>query len=422
MQLITQNECIEYIHSLSRFGKKSGLDNIKSLCNYLGNPQDKLKFVHVAGTNGKGSLCAMLTGIFKRKYKVGLYVSPYIEEFNERIQINGKNIEPNDLVKYTNTVKNAVEDLGITPIEFEFITAMGFLYFADKCCDFVVIETGLGGRLDSTNIIKNPILCVITAIGLDHVSILGDTIEQIAKEKAGIIKPNSNVVIYKKQAKDAVFVIKDTCKNVGATLSNNDGIYAQNISCTLEGTQFEYKGENYVLEHLLGEYQVDNAITVIDAAKEIINTFPVTDEDIKQGLKETSWKCRFEVFKKGDTTVIIDGAHNSHGIQGFLNSIKKLSNNKKITFVFGMLNEKDYSESIRQICSLDGDIIVTDVPSIRQTDAKAVFDCVKNYRSNAVYIENPKKAVEYALDTSKEGLVCIFGSLYLCGEIRKYIK
>ena len=153
MQLITQNECIEYIHSLSRFGKKSGLDNIKSLCNYLGNPQDKLKFVHVAGTNGKGSLCAMLTGIFKRKYKVGLYVSPYIEEFNERIQINGKNIEPNDLVKYTNTVKNAVEDLGITPIEFEFITAMGFLYFADKGCDFVVLETGLGGRLHSTNII-----------------------------------------------------------------------------------------------------------------------------------------------------------------------------------------------------------------------------------------------------------------------------
>ena len=121
---------------MSRFGKKSGLDNIKSLCNYLGNPQDKLKFVHVAGTNGKGSLCAMLTGIFKRKYKVGLYVSPYIEEFNERIQINGKNIEPNDLVKYTNTVKNAVEDLGITPIEFEFITAMAMLYFKLKKCDF----------------------------------------------------------------------------------------------------------------------------------------------------------------------------------------------------------------------------------------------------------------------------------------------
>lgn len=422
MELITQKECIEYIHSLSRFGKKAGLNNITVLCNYLGNPQDKLKFVHVAGTNGKGSVCAMITNIFKRKYKVGTYVSPYIEQFNERIQINGENINETDLIKYTNIVKNAVEALKITPIEFEFITAMGFLYFLDKGCDFVVLEVGLGGRFDATNIIKTPIINVITAIGLDHTAILGDTIEKIAFEKAGIIKPNTPVAVYKKQLPDAVKVIEDKCKSVNAKFINNDGISAKNINCTLKGTTFDYKGENYALNCLIGEYQVDNAITAIDAANEISKVFPVTLNDIKDGLKTVKWKCRFEVFKKNDTTVIIDGAHNSHGIDGLINSIKKLVTNKKITFVFGMLNEKDYKESIQKICSLDANIIVTDVPSIRQTDAKEIFECVKKHNTNAKYIDNPQKATEYAINNTKDGVVCIFGSLYLCGEVRGYIK
>ena len=422
MELITQKECIKYIHSLSRFGKKAGLNNITALCKYLGNPQNKLKFVHVAGTNGKGSVCAMLTNIFKRKYKVGTYVSPYIEQFNERIQINGENINETDLIKYTNIVKNAVEALNITPIEFEFITAMGFLYFLDKGCDFVVLEVGLGGRFDATNIIKTPIINVITAIGLDHTAILGDTIEKIAFEKAGIIKPNTPVAVYKKQHPDAVKVIEDKCKSVNAKFINNDGIYAKNINCTLKGTTFDYKGESYALNCLIGEYQVDNAITAIDAANEISKVFPVTLNDIKDGLKTVKWKCRFEVFKKNDTTVIIDGAHNSHGIDGLINSIKKLVTNKKITFVFGMLNEKDYKESIQKICSLDADIIVTDVPSIRQTDAKEIFECVKKHNTNAKYIDNPQKATEYAINNTKDGVVCIFGSLYLCGEVRGYIK
>lgn len=422
MQLNTQNQCIEYIHSLSRFGKKSGLNNIKALCDYLGNPQDKLKFVHVAGTNGKGSLCAMLTGIFKQKYKVGLYVSPYIEQFNERIQINCDNISEQDLVKYTNLVKNAVEVLGITPIEFEFITAMGFLYFLDKNCDFVVLETGLGGRLDSTNIIKNPILCVICAIGFDHMNILGDTIEQIASEKAGIIKPNSNVIIYKNQHPDALAVVQNKCKSIGAQIVNNDGICAQNISCTLEKTSFDYKGETYILDNLLGEYQVDNAITATDAAKEIAKVFPVTDYDIKKGLQTVSWKCRFEVFKKSDSTVIIDGAHNSHGIERFINSIKSLGENYKLTFVYGMLNEKDFKESIQKICSIKADIIVTDVPSVRQTDANEIFEYTKKHNLSTRYISTPEKAVEYALQSNQDGLICIFGSLYLCAEVRKYIS
>ena len=191
----TAEQCIAYIHSLSRFGKKAGLDNITALCSTLGNPQNSLKFVHVAGTNGKGSVCAMLTSILSKKYKVGCYISPYIEIFNERIQICGVPISDEDLVEYANRVKSACDSIeNFRPIEFEFITAMGFLYFLEKGCDVVVLEVGLGGRFDATNIISSPLLCVISTIGLDHMNILGDTVEKIAFEKSGIIKKLSPVV------------------------------------------------------------------------------------------------------------------------------------------------------------------------------------------------------------------------------------
>ena len=208
----TQEQCIAYIHSLSRFGKKAGLDNITALCTALGNPQRKLRFVHVAGTNGKGSVCAMLTGILSKKYKVGCYISPYIEFFNERIQICGEPISAGDLITYTNAVKKACDSIPeFHPIEFEFITAMGFLYFAHKKCDIVVLETGLGGRFDATNIIADPLLCVICAIGLDHMNILGDTIEKIAYEKAGIIKNNTPVAVHPGISGGVLEVIRKRC-------------------------------------------------------------------------------------------------------------------------------------------------------------------------------------------------------------------
>ena len=419
--LNSQQECIAYIHSLSKFGKKAGLANITKLCDYLGNPQDELEFVHLAGTNGKGSVSAMLASIFKQKYKVGCYISPYIEVFNERIQINGNNISEGDLVKYTNIVKQAVERAGITPIEFEFITAMGFLYFRDQGCDIVVLECGLGGRLDSTNIIKSPLACVICAIGLDHMSILGSTIGEIAAEKSGIIKQNAPVVIYKWQPDNAIKQIQNKCSEMSAQIVNNDGICAQNINCTLDGTSFDYKGTSYRLS-LCGEYQVKNAVTAIDAARALQKTLDISDEDIKKGIAETKWKCRFEVVKKQHKVFVLDGAHNSHGIDAFVKSAELLLRDMPKTFVFGMLNDKDYLDSIQRICSVDGaKIIVTKVPSIRQTSGEDVFCKVKKYRSDAIYIENCEEAVKYADSITQNGVVCIFGSLYLCGEVRKTV-
>ncbi len=421
MNLTTQKECIEYIHSLNKFGKKAGLANISALCEYLGNPQDKLKFIHIAGTNGKGSVCAMLSAVLKQKYKVGCYTSPYIEVFNERIQINGNNISESHLIKYTNIVKQAVEATGITPIEFEFITAMGFLYFSDQCCDVVVLETGLGGRLDSTNIIKNPLLCVICAIGLDHTSILGGTISEIAFEKAGIIKQGAPVVIYKNQHPDAVGQIQKMCSRVSAQLLNNDGTTAQTISCTLRGTEFIYKGNTYRIS-LCGEYQVQNAVTAIDAATALQKQLNITHKDIVNGINEARWKCRFDVINKQNTTYVFDGAHNSHGIDAFVKSVNKLLADVPKTFVFGMLNEKDYEQSIAKICSVEStQIIVTDVPSARQTNSGSIYNEVKSKRSDAIYVSDCRKALEYAKSITPNGAICVFGSLYLCGELYKYI-
>lgn len=418
MQLNTQKECIDYIHSLSKFGKKAGLSNITALCNYLGNPQNQLKFVHIAGTNGKGSVSAMLTSIFKQKYKVGCYISPYIEEFNERIQINGDNINGHDLIKYTNIVKNAVDTLKITPIEFEFITAMGFLYFRDKKCDLVVLEVGLGGRLDATNIIINPLLCVICAIGYDHINILGNTLGEIADEKCGIIKKNAPVVIYKWQSEDALIKIQNKCNDMQTSIVNNDGICAQNISCSVDGTTFDYNGNTYKLA-LCGEYQVNNAITAIDAANVIKDHFCISLEDIKTGIREAKWKCRFEVIKKQNKLFVIDGAHNAHGIDAFVKSVDSLLSDIPKTFVFGMLNEKDYTKSIKKILSVKNTkIIVTDVPSVRQTSGAEVFCQVKKLCPDAVYIQNSIDAVKYANGITPQGAVCVFGSLYLCGMVR----
>ena len=411
--LKSETECIEYIHSLGKFGKKSGLDNITALCNALGNPEKKIRAIHIAGTNGKGSVSCMISNILRTKYKVGLYTSPYIEVFNERIQINGENISPEKLVEYTNRVKSACDSIpGFTPIEFEFITAMGFLYFADEKCDVVVLETGLGGRLDSTNIIKNPLCCAICAIGMDHVAILGDTIEKIASEKAGIIKENVPVALYHGMDKAALDVISDVCRAKNAPIVSDVDMNPQCISGDLCGSLFTYKDESYRLS-MTGKYQINNAAVALDVIDAVGKVLPLDLEDIKTGLANALWKCRFEVIRCKKGIIVLDGAHNSHGIDAFVNSVNALLDGMPKTFVFGMPNDKDYTDSIKKICSIDdAKIIVTSVPSHRQTSGTQVYEKVREYRSDAIYIEDCKEAVEYADKHTADGAVCIFGSLY----------
>lgn len=419
--LKTEQECIDYIHSLSKFGKKAGLDNIRVLCERLGNPHKKIRAIHIAGTNGKGSVSCMISEILKTQYKVGLYTSPYIEVFNERIQINGNNISEKDLISYTNRVKDASESIeDFYPIEFEFITAMGFLFFAEQNCDVVVLETGLGGRFDSTNIIENPLCCVICAIGLDHVAILGDTIEKIAFEKAGIIKQNTPVVLYHDMDKSALAVIENVCAQKDAPVVSDVSLKAEDIRSDIKGSYFIYKGNEYNLS-MTGQYQVNNALTAIDAVNAVSHILPLAQSDIRKGLEKASWKCRFEVIQTGEGMTILDGAHNCHGISNFMRETDTLLGDLKKTFVFGMLNDKDFEDSAQLICSKNADIVVTDVPSLRQTDVGAVYKKVLSYCPDAKYIFDCHSAYEYALQQNPKGAVCVFGSLYLAGELRKYI-
>jgi len=391
---------------------------MKALLSALGNPQNELKFIHVAGTNGKGSVTCMLSNILKEAgYKVGMNTSPYIEEFNERLQINNIPIDGEKLVRYTNIVANEVEKLnknGICPIEFEIITAIGFLYFRDEKCDYVVLECGLGGRFDATNVIEKPELSVICSIGLDHTEILGETLDKIAFEKAGIIKPFSPVVVYGENDDIAIDVIREKAERSASPLYLSD-TSIKVISQSLDKTVFSLDGFAYELS-LLGNHQIKNASLAIKAS-EILG---IEKEYIQNGISKARWKCRFENMGNG---FIIDGAHNYDGVKSFVENVKKYIDNDENIFIIGMLNDKDFSMSAKELSGLKGRFIVTDVPSYRQTDGSKIFESMKKYIDDVIYIKDYKEALEKAEKLKTESaFVCIAGSLYLAGAVRTELK
>ena len=412
-------EAIDYIHSLSRFGKKSGLSNISLMLERLENPHKGMQFVHIAGTNGKGSVSNMIKNILiNHGYKVGYYTSPYIEFFSERICIGNDMISDDDLVLYTNRVIEASKD--ITPIEFEFITAMAFLYFKEKACDIVVLEVGLGGRLDSTNVIDTPLLNVITPIGYDHTQILGETLSDIAFEKAGTIKENSTVVISAQMNDECKNVIAKKCEEVSATLISSSSS-PENVSYSPSGTSFDYRGKRYLLS-LSGTYQVDNAVTAIEAARALMPKLNLDQEDIVKGLSSSFWKCRFELRGSSPITVL-DGAHNSHGIKALMQSTDTYFPNQKKVFLFSMLGEKDWKESIDLILHRCDSIILTKVPSTRPTQTEEMLNHIKNKGIACTYIESYTDAYQKAKSMAgTDGVVVVFGSLYLSGALRQYVE
>ena len=410
--LRTEIECIDYIHSAGRFGKKAGLDNINALLNHMGNPQRELKCIHIAGTNGKGSVSCMLGSVLKSKgYKVGTNTSPFIEVFNERLTINGENIPADKLIYYTNLVADAIEKLNIHPIEFEIITAIGFCYFRDEKVDYAIIECGLGGLYDCTNVLEKPVLCAITSIGLDHTEILGNTLEEIAFQKAGIIKEGVPVVASSAIAENALGVIEKVAKEKNAPLILSRDYKV--ISSSLEGTVMECGAERFTLP-LIGSYQPSNAALVTTIAK----TLGI--EDIGEGMAGANWKCRFE---RVSPRVIIDGAHNFQGISAFCQSVASFVPQKDRVLLIGMLNDKDFENSAKLLAELNSSIVVTDVPSYRQTSGENVYECIKNFCPHAIYEPDNQKALKKALHmTGADGFLCIAGSLYLAGVMRTMVK
>ena len=419
-------EAINYIHGTNKFGSVLGLT---ALLNKMGNPQDKLKFIHVAGTNGKGSTCSYIINMLKASgYRVGLFTSPYLETFNERIRINYDNITDMSLADITFDVKDKVDEMlkeGYNhPTEFEVVTAIGMQYFVDEKVDFVVLEVGLGGRYDSTNVISESIASVITPIAMDHIDVLGDTIDKIAYEKAGIIKKNGLVISYP-QEEAAMNVVEKVAEEEEAEIVVTP-IENLNIKEIDEmGTIFDFKYKNHDLKdleiRLIGEHQASNACTAITTILELKDRGIINiDEDkLKKGLIDTRWIGRLELIRT-NPRFIIDGAHNLQGIEALKKTLSDLFKYNKLILGMGILADKDVDHMISEMAPLGDTIIVTEPNIFRAMTAEELGERMKKLNDNVIVERNISKAVEKALEIAEEDDLILFsGSLYLIGDIRR---
>ncbi len=416
---MTHREALEYIHSINWTFTKPGLERIGELCEKLGNPEKELKFIHVAGTNGKGSFCAMTDSVLRAAgYKTGLFTSPYIKEFGERIRYCGENISEKELAEITEYVKPFADSMEDKPTEFELITAIGLEYFRRKKCDVVILEAGMGGRLDSTNIIPSSVLSVITGIALDHTAYLGDTVEKIAAEKAGIIKQGGKV-LYGGVDDSAENVIMAQAQEMSASYKKVDRSTLDILSSRLGGTVFNYKGREKLELSLLGLYQPKNAATVLDAIDVLRECgFEISEEAIRKGLKETKWYARFEVIAN-EPTVIFDGAHNPEGIETAVESIKYYFADKKVCVLTGVMKDKDYNYIAGKLSEIADSALVITPDNPRALDANEYASVLAEKGIAATAYGSVKEALaagkELALK-QETALVCL-GSLYMYKEV-----
>lgn len=425
-------EALDFIHSTYQFGSKLGLDNIRCLLALLGNPHQGLKVIHVAGTNGKGSTSAYLHGILKEAgYRVGLYTSPYLETFTERIQINGENIPQGKLVQLTALVKDKIHQMVAEgknhPTEFEVVTAIAFTYFAAEKVDYLVLEVGLGGRLDATNVIENPLISVITPIGYDHMQYLGESLGQIAVEKGGIIKNNRPTIVYP-QDQEVMTVLEGLCRERNSTCLVADQSELKIHSSTIEEQHFSVKimGTDYshIKIKMVGLHQIYNCCTalwVIEALRQA-GDLEIEQKAIYNGVYSTVWPGRLEVLGK-NPLIMIDGAHNTHGAAALRESLIRLLGAYPITLVIGMLADKDVKGYLDQIIPNVYQVVVTRPDNPRAMEPEKLASEIEKYGKKVYIQKHIPQAVTKALDiTAEKGAVIFAGSLYMIGEARKNIK
>ena len=424
-------EAMKYITEVGNFGSNYGLERTHKLLEYLGNPEKDLKLIHIAGTNGKGSTTSMITEILiGAGYKVGMYTSPFIEEFEERIQINGENIPKEKLAQLITKIKYAVDKVieeGYNhPTEFEIITVLMFLYFGTEEVDFAVVEVGLGGRLDSTNVIT-PILSVITSISFDHTNLLGNTLEEIAAEKAGIIKSCIPTVIYP-QEEMAERVISSKCQELDSKLYKINKEDAKLINIIKEDKIYQQvkvklDDEYDVKLPLLGEHQILNLAVALKALEVIKDKAPkLNRERIVKSLATVRWNGRLEIMSNSPY-VVIDGAHNIQGITQLDKNIKKYFEYKDMYLILGILADKDVEDMVKVITPKAKKVFTVTPNSMRAETAEELLEEVKKYNESCEAYNDYKNAFEDALKLcKKDDLLLISGSLYMIGEMRGIIK
>lgn len=420
-------EALDYIHGALKFGVKLGLKNITTLLDLMENPHKKLKFVHIAGTNGKGSTAAFISSILiEAGYKVGVFTSPYLERFSERIRVGADEISESDVARITEIIRDKINimiDMGYNhPTEFEIVTALAMQYYYEKDCDIVVLEVGLGGRFDSTNVIDSALVSVITAIGYDHMKILGNTLSEIAFEKAGIIKPSGEVVLYS-QSLEVEKVIEDVCAIRGARLHKVDFSSIEIASCSEDGQVFHYKQLRNLNISLIGQHQTRNAVMAVEACKIVSQKgYPISEDAIRRGLEKAKWPGRMEVIKK-EPLFLIDGAHNAQGAEILREALDAYFPDKRRIFIFGVLKDKDYMSIIKTVIPGSEAVIAVTPDSDRALPAEELAILLKPYCKNILISDTIEGAVKEAYQlSSKNDIICAFGSLYYIGKIRSLLS
>lgn len=520
------NEAIALLHGANWKHTKIGLERMRDFMHALGDPQEKLRYVHIAGTNGKGSACVMTQSILTAAgFRTGLYISPHLDQFNERLSIDGQMISDADLRRLAGRVRAAAETLGEEPTDFEMITAMAFCWFEEQHCELVVLEVGMGGRLDATNVISSPEVCAIMHIGLDHTEFLGDTVEQVAAEKAGILKPGADCVLYH-QLPGVMDVVQqrfaevnsdaadttdaaasplnantaDSCCASGAagttdgafdmTHSNHDGASTKSAAArlvitdptaftarvrTIDGQVFDYRNRSDLRIQLLGNYQMENAMAVLDIIdclqrrgwgipedaihqgtsvaliRKDAQKPGISEEAIRVGLAQATWPGRFELLSR-EPLLIVDGAHNPNGVEALVDTIRAYFPDQKINFVMGVMKDKDYHTMLRLIAPYAARFI-TELPDAHRalrpeqlkSEIRAYFDgpvetadsvtaavqraieiAERSMDHDSIDAAQARRAMNLAGDSIDEGYMCrqpitiCFGSLYQVAEIRNY--
>ena len=432
---MTYNQAIDYIMSRRKFQKSSGRERIERLLELLGNPHKKLKFIHVAGTNGKGSVSTALSYILRNAgYKTGLFTSPYIVEFGERIQINNSYISHKDISDLTALIKektDIMESEELFPTVFEVTTALALLYFAKEECDIVILEAGIGGEHDSTNVISSPVECIFMSISLDHTEMLGDTVEKIAAEKSGIIKKGATVISYPDEAQgfdfipqsdESINVIRNKCKSVGCDLYIPDIKKTQLIGSDIFGSEFFY-GDMKLKTRLCGEHQIANMLTAAEAAKHLCSHgFCISGQSIKDGIYDFTIPGRMEAVSQNPLT-ILDGGHNEGCLKALRSMAEKYLGGKKITLLMSFMKDKDYESALSIIAPLSENIVFTQTDTLRGERPEVLAEKAKAYCKNVFCCQSPAEAYRKALSlTDGKDTLMVTGSFYLVSEIRKLLS
>ena len=420
MTITNAEEAVAYIHSVFWKGSIPGLGRTQTLLAKMGNPEKKLKFIHIAGTNGKGSTAAMSASILQKAgYKVGLYTSPYIYRFNERMQVNGQQIPDDELVEITAWVKPMADAMEESPTEFELVTCIAMEYFMRNGCDIVVLEVGMGGALDSTNVIDVPEVAVITNIGLDHTDVLGSTVEEIALTKSGIFKEGGSAVIYRGlPSVEAVF--EKVCAEKHMTLKKADFDGLKLHAHGLEGQVFDCGERKNLQLPLLGDHQLHNAAVVLGIMDTLIKKgWHITEENIRDGLRDASWPGRFDIVGH-DPLFIIDGGHNPQCIEALVKNIEDYLADRKVIALTGVLADKDYGDMYKPVMPLVQEFVCITPPNPRKLDAGLLAQYLINAGAQATAYETITEGVIAAREKAgADGVILCFGSLYSIGSIKE---